>query len=91
MKYAFLVLKEHPYGREMLSQLLAAAFEPALVIEEDSAVADEERAKFEERLAGQPLPPTFTELLAGRSIRREACPTTTRRPARPCCARPPPS
>jgi methionyl-tRNA formyltransferase len=74
MKYAFLVLKEHPYGREMLKQLLAASFEPALVIEEDSPVADEERAKFEERLLGQPLPPTFTELLAGRSVRREGVP-----------------
>jgi methionyl-tRNA formyltransferase len=74
MKYAFLVLKEHPYGREMLSQLLAAGFEPALVIEEDSPVADEERAKFLERLAGQPLPPTFDELLAARSVRRESVP-----------------
>lgn len=74
VKYSFLVLKEHPYGREMLKQLLAAGFEPALVIEEDSTVAEEERAKFLERLAGQPLPPTFTELLAGRSVRRESVP-----------------
>ena len=74
MTYSFLVLKEHPYGREMLTQLLAAGFEPALVVEEDSAVADEERAKFLERLAGQPLPATFTELLAGRPVRRESVP-----------------
>lgn len=72
--YAFLVLKEHPYGREMLSQLLAAGFEPAVIIEEDSPVADEEREKFYERLAGQPLPPTFDELLAGRAVRRESVP-----------------
>jgi methionyl-tRNA formyltransferase len=72
--YAFLVLKEHPYGREMLAQLLAAGFTPAILIEEDSAVADEEREKFYERLAGQPLPPPFAELLAGRGVRREAVP-----------------
>lgn len=73
-RYAFLVLKEHPYGREMLSQLLAAGFEPAIVIEENSPVADEERQKFYNRIQGQPIPPTFTELLAGRSIRRVEAP-----------------
>lgn len=72
--YAFLVLKEHPYGQEMLRQLLEAGFEPAIVIEEQSAVADEERAKFYERIAGQPIPPTFTELLQGRNIRRVEVP-----------------
>ncbi len=72
--YAFLVLKEHPYGREMLRQLLEAGFEPAVVIEEDSPVADEERQKFYERIAGHPLPPTFTDLLSGRSIRRVSVP-----------------
>jgi methionyl-tRNA formyltransferase len=70
MRYTFMVLKEHPYGREMLKQLLAAGLVPDLVIEEDSAVADEERSKFYERLAGQPLPPTFGEILAGRNVRR---------------------
>lgn len=64
--YAFLVLKEHPYGREMLSQLLSAGFDPAIIIEENSAVADEERRKFCERLAGQPIAPLCAELLAGR-------------------------
>ncbi len=72
--YAFLVLTEHPYGREMLSQLLAAGFEPAIVIEEDSPVADEERQKFLDRIAGQPIPPTFTELLQGRDIQRVEVP-----------------
>ncbi len=72
--YAFLVLKEHPYGQEMLRQLLGAGFEPAILIEENSAVADEERAKFYERIAGQPIPPTFTELLKGRNIRRVEVP-----------------
>jgi methionyl-tRNA formyltransferase len=72
--YAFLVLKEHPYGREMLRQLLAAGLEPAILIEEDSAVAEEERRKFYGRLAGQPRPPTFDELLAGRTVRRATTP-----------------
>jgi methionyl-tRNA formyltransferase len=58
----------------MLRQLLEAGFEPAIVIEEQSAVADEERAKFYERIAGQPIPPTFTELLQGRNIRRVEVP-----------------
>jgi methionyl-tRNA formyltransferase len=72
--YAFLVLKEHPYGREMLDQLLRAGYAPAIVIEENSPVADEEREKFYERMAGQPLPPTFDALLAGRDIRRVEVP-----------------
>src|SRR5262245_47255012 len=73
-RYAFLVLKEHPYGREMLSQLLAAGFEPAVVVEEDSPVAAEEREKFYERLAGQPLPPSFDRLLAGRAVPQPSVP-----------------
>lgn len=72
--YAFLVLKEHPYGQEMLRQLLEAGFEPAILIEEQSAVADEEREKFYERIAGQPVPPTFTALLKGRDVRRVEVP-----------------
>jgi len=87
LHYAFLVLKEHPYGREMLSQLLAAGagFAPAVVVEEASPVADEERQKFDERLAGQPLPPTFDAIcrranrLAGRGIRRMEVPDHNQR------------
>jgi methionyl-tRNA formyltransferase len=68
--FAFLVLEEHPYGREMLRQILDAGFEPKVVIEEASEVATVEREKFLDRVAGQPMPPTFTELLEGRAIRR---------------------
>lgn len=68
MRFAFLVLKEHPYGREMLRILLERGFVPALVIEEDSAIADEERAKFLTRIQGQPVPPTIASLLADRNI-----------------------
>jgi len=46
LDYIFMVLKEHPYGREMLRQLLAADLKPMAVVEEDSPVADEEREKF---------------------------------------------
>jgi hypothetical protein len=42
LNYVFMVLKEHPYGREMLRQLLAAGFEPKAMVEEDSSVGDEE-------------------------------------------------
>jgi hypothetical protein len=46
LNYIFMVLKEHPYRREMLRQLLAAGFEPKAMVEEDSSAGDEERAKF---------------------------------------------
>lgn len=62
--WAFLVLEEHPYGREMLRELLAGGFVPTVVVEERSRLADVERGKFLERIAGQEVPPTFTELLA---------------------------
>jgi methionyl-tRNA formyltransferase len=70
-----LVLEEHPYGREMLRSLLAAELLPLAVIEERSAVAVEEAAKFEERMAGFELAPTITELLVSHpSVRRITVP-----------------
>lgn len=63
--WAFLVLEEHPYGREMLREILEAGFVPALVLEESSKLANVEREKFLERIAGHGVPPTFTELLDG--------------------------
>ena len=45
-RFVFLLLKEHPYGREMLHQILSAGYSPEMIIEEDSPVADEEREKF---------------------------------------------
>jgi methionyl-tRNA formyltransferase len=65
---AFLVLKEHPYGREMLRILLEQGFQPGLIVEEASAVADEEREKFLTRIAGQPVPPTLAALTSGLDI-----------------------
>jgi methionyl-tRNA formyltransferase len=70
LRFAFLVLQEHPYGREMLRILLGRGFCPGLVVEEVSAVAHEEREKFLTRIAGQPLPPTLDALLAGKDVAR---------------------
>jgi hypothetical protein len=41
--FAFLLLKEHPYGREMLRQMLSEGFIPSMVINEVSGIADEVR------------------------------------------------
>lgn len=72
--FAFLVLEEHPYGREMLRQLLEADYVPRLLLEERSRVSDVEREKFNERVAGFPLPPSFDELLGGRDVPRVKVP-----------------
>jgi methionyl-tRNA formyltransferase len=54
----------------MLRALLDTGLEPLALIEERSAVADEERHKFEVRMAGLELAPSFDVLLAGREIER---------------------
>jgi methionyl-tRNA formyltransferase len=71
LRFAFLVLQEHPYGREMLRAMLAHGFRPSLIVEESSPVADEEREKFLARIAGQPAPPTLAELAASQNIPRQ--------------------
>jgi methionyl-tRNA formyltransferase len=68
LRFAFLTLEEHPYGREMLRVLLEQGFCPSLVVQEASPLADEERLKFLTRIDGQPVPPTIAALIAGRSI-----------------------
>lgn len=68
LHFAFLVLEEHPYGREMLRILLENNLAPSLIIQEVSAVGDVEREKFLKRIAGQPIPPRLTELVTGRQI-----------------------
>ena len=50
--FAYLLLKEHPYGREMLKQLISEGFIPKIIITEDSVIADEEREKFLKRIEG---------------------------------------
>ena len=53
--FAYLLLKEHPYGREMLKQLISEGFIPKIIITEDSAIADEEREKFLKRIEGNQI------------------------------------
>jgi len=68
LNFAFLVLEEHPYGREMLRILLENDLIPSMIIQEVSDVGDEEREKFLTRMAGQPVPPRITQLIRGRQI-----------------------
>ncbi len=68
LHFTFLVLREHPYGREMLRVMLEKGFRPDLIVEEVSPVAEEERAKFLTRIAGQPVPPTIANLVGGWDI-----------------------
>ncbi len=63
-RFAFLLLKEHPYGREMLRQIISEGFIPDIVVTEDSAIGDEEREKFLKRIEGNPIAPTIIEQLA---------------------------
>ena len=57
--FAYLLLKEHPYGREMLKQLISEDFIPRIIITEDSAIADEEREKFLKRIEGNQIAETI--------------------------------
>jgi methionyl-tRNA formyltransferase len=76
--FAFLVLEEHPYGREMLRRLLEHGHAPQLVVSERSAVADTERAKFRERIAGLPFDaPTLAELCADHGLATTSVPKHT--------------
>ena len=67
-RFAFLVLEEHPYGREMLRQLLGRGFVPRVVVSEDSDLAREERVKFEARVAGHPLAPLLARQCTERAV-----------------------
>ncbi len=68
-KFAYLLLKEHPFGREMLRQILSEGFVPEMIIEEDSGIADEEREKFLKRIAGNPIAPSIEEQAMENGIR----------------------
>ena len=59
MNFIFLAIKEHPWGREMLSQLLDAGFKPSLIIEESSDGGKVEREKFEFRIGTHSVGPTI--------------------------------
>jgi methionyl-tRNA formyltransferase len=72
--FVFLVLEEHPYGREMLMQILQAGHIPLAIIEESSNIAKEEKRKFLERIKGHRVAPTFTELMKDKDIPRYKVP-----------------
>ena len=67
--FAYLLLKEHPYGREMLKQLISEDFIPRIIITEDSAIADEERQKFLKRIEGNHIAETI-EIQLGELLKR---------------------
>ena len=73
-QFVFMVLEEHPYGREMLMQLMDAGHFPMAIIEEVSDIAEEEKGKFLERIKGHRVAPSFTELLKGHDIPRYKVP-----------------
>ena len=52
----------------MLRQMLSEGFVPAIVIEEDSAIADEEREKFIKRIEGNDIAPPVSDQLKGKNI-----------------------
>ena len=66
--FAFLLLKEHPYGREMLKQLLSEGFVPKIIISENSEIADEERDKFLIRIEGNPIAATIEEQISSLDV-----------------------
>ena len=67
-RFAFLLLKEHPYGREMLKQILSEGFVPEVIIEEDSDIGTEEREKFLKRIEGNPIAPEISSQIEGKEI-----------------------
>ncbi len=56
-----MVMKEHPFGCEMLAQLLAAGLPPRAILQEDSPAAATERGKFLRRIEGHTLAPSIAE------------------------------
>ena len=67
-RFAYLLLKEHPYGREMLKQIMSEGFVPEIIISEVSEIADEEREKFLKRIEGNPIAASIEEQIAGLGI-----------------------
>jgi len=62
--FAYLLLKEHPYGREMLRQIVSGGFVPKIIIEEDSEIGDMEREKFLKRIDGHEIAPEISKQAA---------------------------
>ena len=70
--FAFLALREHPYGREMLRRLIDAGFVPRVIVEEASDVADVEREKFLVRIAGHDVAPSIRDQARAAGVAVEA-------------------
>jgi methionyl-tRNA formyltransferase len=68
LRYAFLLLEEHPWGREMLRVLLERGYEPELIVQEVSELAGVEREKFLARMSGHCLAPRVVEQVRERVI-----------------------
>jgi methionyl-tRNA formyltransferase len=71
VKYAYLNLRDHPRGTLMLAELLSAGFVPAVVIEEDSMLAEQGRAGQMASLQTVPgfvAPPATRELCASHGV-----------------------
>ena len=68
MKFVFFSITEHPWGREMLCQLVDSGFIPSLIIEEKSDGGNTEREKFEFRLGSNPLAPTMKSQIEKHNI-----------------------
>ena len=68
MKFVFFSITEHPWGREMLCQLVDSGFIPSLIIEEKSDGGNTEREKFEFRLGSNPLAPTMNSQIEEHNI-----------------------
>jgi methionyl-tRNA formyltransferase len=68
IRFAFLLLEEHPWGREMLRVLMEHSYEPELIVQEVSELAGVEREKFLARMAGQCLAPRAAEQVRERVI-----------------------
>ena len=57
MNFVFFSITEHPWGREMLSQLVDSGFIPSLIVEENSDGGNTEEVEF--RIGSNPLAPTM--------------------------------
>ena len=62
------MLKGHPYGCEMLKQILSEDFVPEIIIEEDSEIADVEKKKFLKRIEGNSLAPPIRDQVSKLNI-----------------------
>jgi folate-dependent phosphoribosylglycinamide formyltransferase PurN/quercetin dioxygenase-like cupin family protein len=74
LKFAFLNLKGQPRGNYMLNCLIKAGFKPAIVIEENSTLAEKGHDNLTRELKklgpAVPLPPSLAEIIKGSDIRR---------------------